>query len=128
MAKFRSAGSHYGRTEQAKKIQRSNLIPGGNIGQRKKISEARINCFWECIAVEDLRWIFEWYVNDRFYKDIPEEELKGEEYLDNWWSGLDLDDKKFIYKNATRLMIPEERNHYFKEIKKCLKKKLENGL
>lgn len=128
MAKFRRAGSYYGRTEQAKKKQRSNLIPGGNIYQKKKVSEARINCFWEVIAIEDLRWIFEWYVNDRFYKDIPEEELKSEEFLDDWWNGLDFEDKKTVYKNAMKRKIPEEREHYLKEIEKCLKKRLKDRL
>lgn len=127
-SKYRNVGSYYGRTEQAKKKQRSNLIPGGNIYQKKKVSEAKINCFWECIAVEDLRWIFEWYVNHRFYKDIPEGELKSEEFLDNWWKGLDLEDKKTVYKNAMKRMIPEEREHYLKEIEKCLKKKLKNRI
>lgn len=128
MAKFRSAGSHYGRTEQARKTQRSNLIPGGNIYQREKVIEARIDCLWEVIAIPDLQWIFERYVNDRYFGDVPKKELKDESYLDNWWGGLDLEDKKTIYKNVMRLMIPEEKKHYSKKIEKCLKKKLKNEL
>ena len=128
MAKFRRAESHYGRTELARKIQKSNLIPGGNIYQREKVNEARIDCLWEVIAIPDLQWIFEWYVNDRYFGDVPEKELKSESYLDNWWGGLDLKDKKAIHKNVMKLMIPEEKKHYLKKVEKCLKEKLKNEL
>jgi len=121
--KFRSAESYYGNTKKARERQRSNLV-GGNIYRKRKVSEARINCFWEVISLEDLQWIFEKYVNGRWYKDIPKEELKTEEYLDEWWDKLEYEERKHTYKNAMAVLDKGHRDHIFNDMEKCLKKKL----
>ncbi|MBA7584402.1 hypothetical protein ES708_26355 [subsurface metagenome] len=123
MVKKRSAESYTGNTEEARKMQRSNLIPGGK-DERKKIQGARYDCWWEPSAIKDKQLIFEAYENDRDYKDVPEEELKGEDYLNNWWRDFSLESKISIYKKRISGLTKEARAEIFKHIEECLKKKL----
>ena len=123
MAKFRNAQSYYGKTEQAKKRQRSNLIPGGS-WQKKRIKELRLDCWWECMPLVDMQWVFEKYINERDFEDTPAGELKSEEYLDNWWGELSLENKKDIKKILMANVEKESRSEIFKNVEKCLKEKL----
>lgn len=123
MVKFRNAQSYYGRTEQAKKRQRGNLIPGGS-WQKKRIKELRLDCWWECMPLVDMQWVFEKYINERYFEDVPAGELKSEEYLDNWWGELSLEDRKDIKKILMANVRKESRSEIFKNVEKCLKEKL----
>lgn len=122
MIKKRSKESYYGNTAEARKMQRSNLIPGGK-DERRKIQGARYDCWWEPSALRNKQSIFEVYENDRASKDVPEEELKGEDYLNNWWGKLVLESKMSIYKKAMSGLTKESRSDIFKDMEKCLKKK-----
>jgi len=124
MAKKRSRSSYYGNTEEMIQRQRSNLIPGGNIYQKRKISETRYNCFWECGDLGDKRFIYEGRINERDSKDVSEKELKSEKWLDNWWGKLEPEQKKFIYWAMMDPLTKEEKTPIYKQIEKCLKKKL----
>jgi len=123
MAKFRRAESYYGRTGQAKENQRGNLIPGGKY-QKRKIQEARYNCFWEYGDLEGKRFVYEGCINKRDPKDVSKKELKNEEYLNSWWGELELEDKKFIYWAIIDPLTKEEKTPIYKQIEKCLKEKL----
>jgi hypothetical protein len=125
--KKRSKGSYYGNTAEARKMQRSNLIPGGK-DERRKIQGARYDCWWELSALKDKQSIFEVYENKRSYKNIPEEELKGEDYLNNWWRDLSLERKISIYKKVMSGHTEESRSEIFKDMEECLKDKLEKGI
>jgi hypothetical protein len=127
MIKKRSKGSYYGNTAEARKMQRSNLIPGGK-DERRKIQGARYDCWWELFALRDKQSILKTYKNDRASKDIPKEELKGEGYLNNWWSELVLESKISIYKKVMSGHTEESRSEIYKDMEKCLKEKLEKGI
>jgi len=126
--KKRSKESYYGNTAEARKRQRNNLIPGGNIYQKRKISEARLCCWWELSALKDKQSIFEVYENKRSYKNVLKEELKNEIYLNNWWRELVLERKISIYKEVMSGLTKESRSEIFKDMEKCLKGKLEKGI
>ena len=83
MAKFRNVLSYHGNSPEMIKHQRDNLIPG-NAWQKRRTKELRLNCWWEYGELGDKQRIFEGYENKRDLKDIPKEELKNEEYLNNW--------------------------------------------
>ncbi|MBA7527091.1 hypothetical protein ES705_19265 [subsurface metagenome] len=125
--KKRSKGSYYGNTSEARKMQKSNLIPGGK-DERRKIQGARYDCWWELSALKDKQSIFEVYENKRSYKNIPKEELKGRDYLNNWWRDLSLESKISIYKEAMSGLTKESRAEIYKDMEKCLKEKLEKGI
>ncbi len=127
MVKKRSAESYTGNTVEARKMQKSNLIPGGK-DERKKIQGARYDCWWEPSALKDKQSIFEAYENKRNYKDIPKEELRSGDYLNNWWGEMALESKISIYKEAMSGLTKESRSEIFKDMEKCLKKKLEKGI
>jgi len=127
MIKKRSKESYYGNTAEARKMQRSNLIPGGK-DERRKIQGARYDCWWELSALRDKQSIVKTYKNDRAYKDVPKEELKGEDYLNNWWRGLSLESKISIYKKVMSGLSKESRSEIFKDVEKCLKEKLKKGI
>ena len=127
MIKKRSKGSYYGNTEEARKMQRSNLIPGGK-DERRKIQGARYDCWWELSALRDKQSIFEVYENKRSYKNVPEEELKDRDYLNGWWGELALESKISIYKKMMSGLTEESRSEIFKDMEKCLKDKLEKGI
>ncbi|MBA7577955.1 hypothetical protein ES708_19811 [subsurface metagenome] len=127
MIKKRSKGSYYGNTEEARKMQRSNLIPGGK-DERRKLRGARYDCWWELSAIKDKQLIFEAYKNDRASKNVPEKELKGRDYLNNWWRDLSLESKISIYKKVMSGHTEESRSEIFKDMEECLKKKLEKGI
>jgi len=124
MIKKRSRSSYYGNTEEMIQRQRSNLIPGGNIYRKRRISELRLNCFWEYGDLEDKRFIYEGCLNKRDPKDVSEKELKSEEYLNSWWGELELGFKKGIYKAIMEPFTKKEKSFHFKHIEECLKKKL----
>ncbi|MBA7543538.1 hypothetical protein ES705_35869 [subsurface metagenome] len=124
MAKKRSKESYHGKTKEMIRRQRSGLVPGGDIYKKRKISEARCNCFWEYGDIGDKRWVYGLCINKRDPKDVSEKELKREEWLDNWWGELELEDKKFIYKVIMDSFTKEEKTPIYKYIEKCLKKKL----
>ncbi|MBA7582254.1 hypothetical protein ES695_07870 [Candidatus Atribacteria bacterium 1244-E10-H5-B2] len=125
--KKRSKESYYGNAPEARRMQRANLIPGDQ-KRRRKIQGARYDCWWELSAIKDKQLIFEAYENDRDYKDVPEEELKGRDYLNNWWSELVLESKISIYKKVMSGLTKESRSEIFKDMEKCLKGKLERGI
>ncbi|MBA7589657.1 hypothetical protein ES708_31746 [subsurface metagenome] len=127
MVKKRSAESYTGNTAEARKMQRANLIPGDQ-KRRRKIRGARYDCWWELSALKNKRFIFEKYENNRDYKDVPKEELKGEDYLNNWWRDLSLERKISIYKEAMSVPTKESRSEIYKDMEKCLRKKLEKGI
>ena len=127
MVKKRSAESYTGNTEEARKMQKSNLIPGGK-DERRKIQGARYDCWWELSTLRDKQSILKTYKNDRASKDVPEEELKGEDYLNNWWRDLSLERKISIYKEAMSVPTKESRSEIYKDMEKCLRKKLEKGI
>jgi len=127
--KFRNAKSYYGRTEQARKNQRGNLIPGGK-WQKRKTEELRLDCFWEGCDLEDKRFFFEGYENNRDLENIPEGKLKSEKFLDKWWTDLEPgskckgEGKKFIYWWIMSPLPPEQKDPILKNIQECLKEKL----
>jgi len=129
MAKFRRAESYYGRTKQAKKNQRGNLIPGGS-WQKKRTEELRLKCWWEGADLESKQFMFEVYENNRDSEDIPKGELKDEKFLNDWWDNLELGDrhkyegKKFIYWSMMDPLTPEEKSPILKNTQECLKEKL----
>jgi len=125
--KWRSAESYLGNTAEARKMQKSNLIPGGK-DERRKIQGARYDCWWELSVLRDKQSILKAYKNDRASKDVPEEELKREDYLNNWWRGLSLESKISIYKKVMSGLTKEKRSEIFKDVEKCLKEKLEKGI
>ncbi|MBA7556186.1 hypothetical protein ES705_48885 [subsurface metagenome] len=125
--KKRSKESYYGNTAEARKMQKSNLIPGGK-DERRKIRGARYDCWWELSAIRDKQSILKTYKNDRASKDVPEEELKSEDYLNNWWVELALEGKMSIYKKIMSGLTEESRSEIFKDMEKCLKEKLEKGI
>ncbi|MBA7481952.1 hypothetical protein ES707_17432 [subsurface metagenome] len=127
MIKKRSKESYYGNTAKARKMQRSNLIPGGK-DERRKIQGAKYDCWWELSTLRDKQSILKTYKNDRASKDVPEEELKGEDYLNNWWGELALENKISIYKKVISGLTKESRPEIFKDMEKCLKEKLKNGI
>ncbi|MBA7576450.1 hypothetical protein ES695_19765 [Candidatus Atribacteria bacterium 1244-E10-H5-B2] len=127
MIKKRSKGSYYGNTEEARKMQRSNLIPGGK-DERRKIQGARYDCWWELSTLKDKQSIFEEHKNKRSYKHIPKDQLKSGDYLNNWWSELVLESKISIYKKAMSGHTEESRSGIYKDMEKCLKDKLEKGI
>ncbi|MBA7556785.1 hypothetical protein ES705_49504 [subsurface metagenome] len=127
MVKKRSAESYTGNTEEARKMQKSNLIPGGK-DERRKIQVARYDCWWELSTLKDKQSIFEVYENKRSYKNVPKKKLKGRDYLNNWWRELVLESKISIYKKIMSGLTKESRSEIFKDMEKCLKDKLEKGI
>ncbi|MBA7514244.1 hypothetical protein ES705_06269 [subsurface metagenome] len=119
MAKFRSAKSYYGRTPESKENQRKNLVPGGP-WQKKRTEILRLECWWGIADIESKQFVFEGYVNKRDPKDVCKEELKGEQYINDWWSGLNLIDKKFIYKAIMAPLTKEEKAPILKHTQECL--------
>ena len=127
MIKKRSKESYCGNTAEARKMQRSNLIPGSQ-NERRKIQGARYDCWWEPSALRDKQSILEAYKNKRSYEDIPKEELKSEDYLNSWWRGLSLKSKISIYKKAISRLSKESRSGIYRDMEECLKRKLEKGI
>ena len=125
--KKRSKESYHGNTPEARRMQKDNLIPGDQ-KRRRKIQGARYDCWWEPSALKDKQSIFEKYENDRDSKDVPKEELKGEDYLNNWWGDLVLESKISIYKKIMSRLTKESRSEIFKDMEKCLREKLEKGI
>ncbi|MBA7647701.1 hypothetical protein ES703_55479 [subsurface metagenome] len=128
--KFRNAQSYYGNTAEARKRQRANLIPG-NTWQKRRTKELRLDCFWEIIPLKNRQEIFEAFENKKDFKEIkniPKEELKDKKYLADWWGKLELEDKKFIYKNEITALTKESVSWLLKDMEKCLKKKLKEGI
>jgi len=121
MAKFRRAESYYGRTGQAKENQRRNLIPGGP-WQKKSIEKLRLTCWWEIADLESKQFIFEGFT-DGDIKDIPKRELKSEEFLNNWWGELELEDKKYLYWAMMDPLSKEQKAPILKHMQECLKGK-----
>lgn len=106
----RSAESYTGNTEQAKINQRRNLIPG-NTWDKKHRKELRINCWWWTLPLTDIQSIYEVVVNDR-YENIPKEELKSEDFLDDvWWDSLTVENKEKILKDVRRAFGGDEEDH-----------------
>ena len=127
MAKFRNAESYLGNTAGARKRQRANLIPG-NTWQKRRTQEFRVACFWEYADPRAKQMIYENFENERNIKGIPKKELKDEKYIDNWWRELVLERKISIYKKVMSGHTKESRSEIFKDMEKCLKKKLEKGI
>ena len=127
MIKKRSKESYHGNTPEARRMQRYNLIPGDQ-KRRRKIQGARYDCWWELSALKNNQSIFEAYENDRDYKDVPKEELKSGDYLNNWWGELVLESKISIYKKIMSRLTKESRSEIFKDMEKCLKEKLKKGI
>jgi len=123
MAKYRSAKSYHGRTEQAKENQRGNLVPGGP-WQKKRIAVLRLQCWWEGADLESKQFMFEGYIYERDSKDVSKKELKSEEYINNWWGELDLKEKKFIYKAIMGPLPPEQKTPILKHTQECIQEKL----
>ncbi|MBA7583975.1 hypothetical protein ES695_02325 [Candidatus Atribacteria bacterium 1244-E10-H5-B2] len=126
MIKKRSKESYCGNTAEARKMQRSNLIPGGK-DERRKIQVARYDCWWELSTLKDKQSIFEVYENKRSYKNVPKKKLKGRDYLNNWWRELVLESKISIYKKIMSGLTKESRAEIYKDMEKCLKEKLEKA-
>lgn len=124
MVKKRSKSSYYGNTEEMQERQRFNLIPGG-VWNKRKIQDIRLTCWWEGASLGDMQFIYEGYVNKRAVEDIPQGEAKSEDYLNNWWNELDLEDKKYIYKVIMKELTKESRSSILKDVESCLKEKLE---
>ncbi|MBA7552940.1 hypothetical protein ES705_45519 [subsurface metagenome] len=127
MAKKRSKESYHGNTEEMIRRQRSGLIPGGDIYQKREISEARYNCYWGYIDLKYKQFIYESWLNFDNLKDfkaIHKKELESEEYLDNWWVKLELEQKKNIYKAIMGPLTPEEKTPILEHIQKMLKEEI----
>jgi len=122
MIKKRSKESYYGNTAEARKMQKSNLIPGGQ-NERRKIQGARYDCWWELSNLRDKQSILKTYKNDR-----ASDELKSGDYLNNWWGELVLESKISIYKKRISGLTKESRSEIFKDMEKCLKEKLKKGI
>ncbi len=130
MVKFRNAQSYYGNTAEARRRQRANLIPG-NSWQKRRISEMRLDCWWETTYLREMRDIYEHYENDRGIGDTPKGELKSEKELIKWWSELTIDNRKFIRKTIMTGITEKCKADTFRCVELCLKEKLalsEKGL
>jgi len=129
MAKFRRADSYYGRTIQAKKNQRGNLIPGG-FWQKRETEELKFDCWWECADFPSKQFMFEGYENNRDPEDIPKKKLKDEKFLNDWWDSLELgnkregEGKRFIYWWTMSGLTTEEKAPILKHTQECLKERL----
>jgi len=121
--KFRSAESYLGNTAEARRRQRSNLVPG-NIYRKMQVSELRFDCFFEVMPLENEQEIYENHKNKRGLEDTPKKELKDKEFLNTWWVGQDFEEKEFIYKNDIVGYDKKTRSMIFNDMEKCLKKKL----
>ena len=98
MVKKRSAESYTGNTEEAKRRQRANLIPG-NVWDKKHRKELRLNCWWWTLPLGNIQDIYELCENKRSLEDTPKEELKSEDFLDDvWWENLTIENKAYIIK------------------------------
>lgn len=106
----RSAESYVGNTPGAKKRQRSNLVPG-NTWAKMQRKELKLDCWWWTLPLTDIQIIYETNVNDR-YENIPKEELKSEDFLDNvWWDSLTVEEKEKIVKDVRRAFGGDTEGH-----------------
>lgn len=124
MAKFRNAQSYYGNTEEARKRQRANLIPG-NSWQKEKTKELRLDCWWEVLPLGNAQEIYEAYKNKRDVEDIPKMELKDDKFLNDWWTEeLTIENKEFIIKTCKGTWRKEDEETQKNNMYECLKEKL----
>ncbi|GAH85456.1 unnamed protein product [marine sediment metagenome] len=121
--KWRSAESYLGNTAEARKRQRANLIPG-NAWDKRNRKKLKLDCWWEVMPLGDIQEIYEMYVNERAIKDTPKGEIKDEKYLDEWWEGLTIEDKEWIYKWDMKVYPKEIQSKILKDIYKLLEKKI----
>ncbi len=101
----------------------------GNTWQKEK-EGLKLDCWWQNGYLADKRFIYEGYVNSRRFEDTPKGELKSEKFLDNWWNGSELGNKrkrgskKFFYWAIMDPLSKEEKAPILKHIRKCLAKKV----
>lgn len=124
MGKKRTRDSYRAKTPEAKRRQMGGLIPG-SIYRKRHVSEVRLNCFWKCLFTPDMQVGYEAYENKRFAEDTPKKQLKSKEYLNEWWSKLDLEDKNPIYKFFMSLLTREDKSKLYDKMQECLKIELE---
>lgn len=125
MSRKRSAESYIGNTEEMKKNQRANLIPG-NAWQRRRIRELRLDCWWEGADLESKQVIFEGCEKGRDIDKVAKDELKEEIELNYWWDSLDIENKKSIYDLMMKELTKEERTPILQNVEECFQKKLAN--
>ncbi|MBA7528979.1 hypothetical protein ES705_21171 [subsurface metagenome] len=105
-----------------------------NTWQKEK-EKLKLDCFWECGDLREKRFIFEGYESNRSLEDLEamtEKESKTEEYLDKWWSNLELgnrckrkgEGKRFIYWAMMDPLSKEEKAPILESMRECLAKKV----
>lgn len=119
----RSAESYTGNTEQAKINQRRNLVPG-NAWQKRHRKELRLNCWWWTLPLGNIQDIYELCENKRGIEDCPKGELKDEEFLDNWWEGLTIENREYIIKNCEGTYRAKDEKLHNELIEKLLEEQI----
>lgn len=123
MAKKRSAESYTGNTEEAKKRQRANLIPGNRWDKRRR-KEMRLDCWWWTFPLGNIQDIYEIWTNDRGFEDTPKDELKDEEFIDKWWDNLTIENKEVIVKNCEGAYRAKDEEEHKRLIEKLLEEQI----
>jgi len=125
--RIRTKSSYYGNTIEAQKAQRLNLSPGNSWDKRHR-KELKMDCWWEVLPLGNAQDIYELCENKRTIKDTPKEELKDEEFLDNWWKNeLDTEDKVFIIKSCKGVWNEEDVKTQKKDTYDLLEKKIKEA-
>jgi len=137
----RTKSSYYGNTPEMISHQRMNITPGNSWDKRHR-KELKFDCWWRVMPLGNMQEVYEDCVNHRIitfhFEDEPVDliekydiqdasklKLKDEEYLDNWWENdVELEDKKFYYKNQMDAFSKETRSEIFKDMYECLEEKI----
>lgn len=120
----RSAESYTGNTPEAKINQRRNLIPG-NVFNKRRIKELKLDCWWEDADLESKQFIFEGCEKGRDADKVAKDEFTEEIDMDIWWSSLKVGNKKYIYDLMMDEMDKERKTKILNNVEELLKEKLE---
>lgn len=122
--KIRTKTSYMGNTIEAQKRQRLNLTPG-NVWGKQFRKELKLDCWWWTLPLGNMREIYESYENKRDIEDVPKEELKSEEFLDDeWWQELTIEDKDYIVKTCKGIWRDEDEESHKKIMYKLLEEQI----
>jgi len=119
----RTKSSYYGNTPEMIKIQRLNITPGNAWDKRHK-KEMKLNCWWEIADLDSKQIMYEGYQNKKDIEDVPKKELKDEEFLNEWWPELEIEDWEYIYKVMMKELTKEHKASILKNVYECLEEKI----
>jgi len=122
--KIRTKISYLGNTIAAQKRQRLNLTPGSSWDKRHR-KELKLDCWWWTLPLGNMREIYEFYENERDIEDVPKEELKSEEFLDDeWWQELTIKQKDDIIKSMKDVWIDKDEESHKKIMYELLEEQI----